>query len=165
MCIRLLTLPLYRVRWPSLIGITKGWPCNADWHCILKITDPSITSEEDPHGTVWQDVLVFAPQHNALPNPRNQYDIVRLHRIYVRLHSLSPVRFLLASPMQTCVDNHSPGTAERSAVDVQVQEFNSRPQFVCRAGKTASFCLFDGQPQARGSLRLDVLSGGQPRHS
>lgn len=34
---------------------------------------------------MWQDVLVFAPQHNALPNPRNQYDIVRLHRIYVRL--------------------------------------------------------------------------------
>ena len=83
--IRLLVLLLYRVRWHLLNWDTKSWPCCADWHCILKITDPSITSEEDPHGTIWQDVLVFAPQHNALPNPRNQYDIVRLHRIYVRL--------------------------------------------------------------------------------
>ena len=98
-CIRLLTLPLYRVRWPSLGGVTKGWPCNADWHCILRITDPSITSEEDPHGTIWQDVLVFAPQHNALPNPRNQYDIVRLHRIYVRLcYALFPALSVAEAP-------------------------------------------------------------------
>ena len=117
---------------------------------------------------MWQDVLVFAPLHNLLPNPRNQYDIVRLHRIYVRLRcSLLPAlpRLGVQAPHDLGKGAGS-GAADRRAAGVQVQEFNNKPQFVCRAGKTASFCLFDGQPQAReAALVRFCLAVNQPLHA
>ncbi|KAK9825151.1 hypothetical protein WJX81_005905 [Elliptochloris bilobata] len=53
-----------------------------DWYSLLKVTDPSISAEAQ--SIVWQDVQVFAPVPGQLPQPRNLYDIIRLHRVSVQ---------------------------------------------------------------------------------
>jgi len=48
---------------------------------LLKVTDPSLCDDE---GVGWQDIQVFAPGPPQMPQPRNFYDIIRLHRVMVR---------------------------------------------------------------------------------
>lgn len=48
---------------------------------MLKVTDPSLCDDD---GVNWQDIQVFAPGPPQMPQPRNFYDIIRLHRVMVR---------------------------------------------------------------------------------
>ncbi len=55
----------------------------ADFYSVLKVTDPSLCDDE--HSSIgWQDIQVFSPREGDLPQPRNFYDIIRLHQVLVR---------------------------------------------------------------------------------